>query len=560
MNFIVSLATSLRSLLNVRSVDGVPSDVTPATPAHKTLVNKVRSFGFREGAGGVTSFGFANLMKLRFTTFVTPLIAAVAALSPVHAAAPSPKNLAVPANIPPHYSQIPAVESVYEPPYPGDHRVDLAGGATAYLVPDSTLDLVRFYLYATGPQLPGKPEDVVRLRLYSALLKDGGTKALSPAQLEDSLEFIAAGLGASRGAWQGEASFDALGKDADAMLSLMAEVLLQPRLDADIFKVMQRRMVEGHKHRFSTPPAVLGAAAERVMQGSHPANWVAIESELKKVTPASLNSLAGSGYVRENLVIGVAGRFDRADMVKTLETFVARFPSAAKSAAATPPAFKGPRAPGVYVVDKPFTQASIRLAAPGVQRPHPDYYRLLVASEIFGGGGFTSRLSQRVRSDEGLAYSVTSDVESDYNRRGTVRAGLQTKAETGAYAVRIVLDEMRHMADSGITDVELARAKDGLLKSLPALFASPAATARIFAQSEAWGRSPDHFRNYRRTIETMTRAEVEAAFRRYFVADSMRIIVTGPKAELLKPDARGVSLADFGAITEITEAELDRRE
>jgi hypothetical protein len=58
----------------------------------------------------------------------------------------------------------------------------------------------------------------------------------------------------------------------------------------------------------------------------------------------------------------------------------------------------------------------------------------------------------------------------------------------------------------------------------------------------------------------MTRAEVEDAFKRYFVADSMRIIVTGPKAELLKPDARGVSLSDFGTITELTETELDRRE
>jgi zinc protease len=204
------------------------------------------------------------------------------------------------------------------------------------------------------------------------------------------------------------------------------------------------------------------------------------------------------------------------------------------------------------------------LAAPGVQRPHPDYYRLLLATEIFGGGGFTSRLSQRVRSDEGLAYSVSGDVESDYNRRGSVRVSLQTKAETGAYAVRIIRDEMRRMAatDStgGITEAELARAKDALLKSLPSLFETPAATARIFAQSAAWGRSPEHFRTYRSTLESMTRAEVEDAFRRYFLADSMRILVVGPKDVLLKTDDRGLSLTDYGTVTEITELELDRRE
>lgn len=485
-------------------------------------------------------------------------LAAGGVFTSVEAAAPSPKNLNIPPSLPPHYTDIPVPDVTYEPPHPGDHQVDLGGGATAFLVPDSTLDLVRFYLFATGPYLPAKPGEVIRLRLYSALLKDGGTRALTPTQLEDSLEFIAAGLAASRGPWQGEAAFDALSKDGDAMLTLMADVLRHPRFDDDVFRVMQRGLSEAHKHRFATPGAVLGAATERVMQGSHPVNWGTTAAEIAQATPAALRPLAGTGFARNHLVIGVAGRFDRGEMIEALQAFVAKFPSS-DSVIPVPP-FKGPRPPGVYIVDKPFAQASVRLAAPGVQRPHPDYYSLVVASEIFGGGGFTSRLSQRVRSDEGLAYSVASGVESDYHRRGTVRVGLQTKAETGAYAVRIVREEMRRMADSGITDIELARAQDALLKSLPSLFESPAATARIFAQSEAWGRSPDHFVNYRAAIKGLTRPEVEDAFRRYFIADSMRVIVTGPKATLLAPDARGASLADYGPVTEITEEELDQRE
>jgi zinc protease len=303
---------------------------------------------------------------------------------------------------------------------------------------------------------------------------------------------------------------------------------------------------------------VLGAQNERAMPGNHPVHWAPTESEVAGASPAALRGLSGAGYPRDRLVIGVAGRFDRAEMIRKLQAFVARFPAGESTPAV--PAFAGPRAPGVYLVDKPFAQATIRIAAPGVKRPDPDYYRLLVASEIFGGGGFTSRLALRVRSDEGLAYSVSSDVGSDYNRRGTVRAGLQTKAGTGAYAARIVLDEMRRMADSGITDVELERARETLLKSLPSLFDSPASTARVFAQSEALGRSPEHFREYRKALEAMTRAEVEHAFRHYFAADSMRILVVGPKETLLKPDARGLSLKDFGEVTEVTEEELDRRE
>jgi zinc protease len=466
------------------------------------------------------------------------------------------------APIPKHYNAIVPPIDVYQPPYPPDYRVKLDGGATAFLVPDSTLDLVRFYLFSPRANLPARPTDVARLQLYSALLKDGGTKKLTPSQLEDSLEFIAAGLSAGLSAWQGTASFDALSKDADDLMGLVGDAVLQPRNDPAVFKLTQRRMQEGVKHRYATPGAVTGAVYERVMYGSHPINWSATEAEIGGAKPQDLQAYVGSGFARENLVIGVAGKFDRAAMIRKLNAFVARFPKGDATASAAVPPFKGPRAPGVYLVDKPFAQTTLRLALPGLQRPHPDYYRLAVASYVLGDGGFTSRLTQKVRSDEGLAYGVGSDVVSDYNRPGTLYVSLQTKASTGAYAVRIVREEITRMAKDGITDLELEKAKDGLLKSLPSLFDTPAATARIFAQSEAWKRSPEHFREYQKTIQAMTRAEVEDAFRRYFVVDSLRIIAVGPKKVLLAPDQahNGVSLADFGPVTEITEQELDTRE
>jgi zinc protease len=477
---------------------------------------------------------------------------------------PSPYAPGKDAPVPGRYQDIAPPPDTWEPPYPPEYRVELEGGAVAYLVPDSSLDLVRLYLYAPRPVQAARPADVAKLRLYSALLKNGGTKALSPAKLEDSLEFIAAGLSAGQGAWQSEGSFDALSRDADALLGLLADAVLEPGLDAEVFTLMQRRMLEGRKHRYATPGGVMGVLYERVMQGSHPSNWQAEASELSAARPPDLKPLAGTGFGRRGLVIGVAGRFDRAAMIARLNAFVRAFPdSAPRSPALAPPRpFPGARAPGVYLVDKPFAQTTLRLAAPGVRRPDPDYYRLAVASYIFGDGGFTSRLVQRVRSDEGLAYGVGSEVESDYNRRGTVYVSLQSKAATGAYAARIVREEMRRMAKDGITDAELERARDALLKSLPSLFDGPASTARIFAQSEAWGRSPDHFKEYRKALEGMTRAEVEDAFRRYFNADSLRVIAVGPKDVLLAPDAAhgGASLKDFGPVTEITEEELDRRE
>jgi zinc protease len=116
------------------------------------------------------------------------------------------------------------------------------------------------------------------------------------------------------------------------------------------------------------------------------------------------------------------------------------------------------------------------------------------------------------------------------------------------------------MGKEGVTEEELQRAKDGLIKSLPAMFDTPSATARAFAQGEIWKRSPEHYLQYVETINKMTKAEVEDAFRRYFHPDSMRIVVVGDKAELMRPDERNQAvLTQFGAVKELTLRDIETR-
>lgn len=461
---------------------------------------------------------------------------------------------------PDHYKKISYPDFAYQPPHPSHYRVVLDKGVVAYLVPDSSLALIQMSLYFGHPNIAQKPEDVGALNLYSSLLKAGGTKRFTPEQLEDSLEFVAAAVSASLGDYQGEMGLDALRKDAYALFDLLPEVGLRPRIDAEAFKVQKRTYLENIKHRYDTPRGVMGVAYEHVLHGPHPVSWLPTEKEVEALTPAKLKAYTGAGFSIKDLVIGVSGQFDKAELMAQLNKLVAQLPDTYKNKPDSLPPFRGADKPGIYLVDKQATQATLKMGAPGVKRPHPDYYPLVVASYIFGDGGFTSRLMEKVRSNEGLAYGVDSDVGSDYNRQGTVGVSLQTKVETGAYAIKLVLEEMDRMGKDGITDAELQRAKDGLVKSLPSLFDTPSATARIFAQGEIWKRSPDHYKEYVETLNKLSKAEVESAFRKYFHRDSMRIVVVGPKAALLKKDDRtGFNLGSLGPVKELTLKDIEAR-
>ena len=99
------------------------------------------------------------------------------------------------------------------------------------------------------------------------------------------------------------------------------------------------------------------------------------------------------------------GDFDRDEMVQKLEKLFADWPFKGETAAAHSDEHDF-AAPGVYIVDKDVNQGRVAMMLPGIKRDNPDYFPIIVMNDILGGGGFTSRIMNRVRSDEGLAYSA----------------------------------------------------------------------------------------------------------------------------------------------------------
>ena len=66
-------------------------------------------------------------------------------------------------------------------------------------------------------------------------------------------------------------------------------------------------------------------------------------------------------------------------------------------------------APGFYLLDRPeLTQSEIRLGHLGLPRHHPDFFPVRLANYILGGGGFSSRLMTRIRSELGYTYGIRS--------------------------------------------------------------------------------------------------------------------------------------------------------
>jgi zinc protease len=158
-------------------------------------------------------------------------------------------------------------------------------------------------------------------------------------------------------------------------------------------------------------------------------------------------------------------------------------------------------------------------------------------NDILGGGGFTSRLMNRVRSDEGLAYGAGSSFPGGVHYARAFQAGLSTKSRTVAYATRIVLDEMNRIANTPVTDEELNTAKRSFVDSFPGTFNTKAKVAGQFAADEFTGRfakDPEYWSKWRSRIETVSKDDVLRVAKQHLHPDKAVILVVGQKEEILK--------------------------
>jgi zinc protease len=183
----------------------------------------------------------------------------------------------------------------------------------------------------------------------------------------------------------------------------------------------------------------------------------------------------------------------------------------------------------IVVVDKPGSvQTSVRVGQLGIPRKTPDYMSMDQAVRILGGEG-SNRLFRVLRSERGLTYSASADL-NPMLLAGDITAETDTRTEASGEAVRVIVDEFTRLQRERIGDGELAGAQAYMTGSFPLSIETPGAIARQVVNAVFYELSLDELRTYRQRVNAVTPDDVLRVARTYIQPDRLSIVMVGDAA------------------------------
>jgi predicted Zn-dependent peptidase len=420
----------------------------------------------------------------------------------------------------------------YTPPRAADHRVVLKNGMVVFIAEDPTLPLIDIALTVrTGSYLdPAGQEGLAALT--GSLIRSGGTRTLTAEQLDERLDFLAARVSTSIGETAGTATLNCLAENLDDSLKLFVEMLEEPRFQEDRLALAKEQALQEMSRRNDDPEDIERREWNVLLYGEgRAANRFTTEASIGSVARGDLVAFHRRYFHPAGMIAAVSGAFSRPEMIRKLEAAFAGWPGSPPQVPPVP-ADVATAAPGLYRIEKEVPQGRVSIGLPTVRRGSPDVYALEVMNEILGGGGFVSRITRTVRSNEGLAYSAGSAIRFGVYYAGAFRALFQSKSRTVAYATQLVLDEIQKMREQPVTPEELDTIKHSLVETFPSNFDSKAKTVALFAADEYTRRDPTFWQTYRDRIQAVIAADVQRVARQHLRPEKLLVVVVGDQKEI----------------------------
>ncbi|OEK08338.1 peptidase M16 [Flavivirga aquatica] len=382
--------------------------------------------------------------------------------------------------------------------------------------------------FPIGDYLNTKGNEMVPSLAVQMLSK--GTVSNNKFQFSQKLEKLGVYLIVNAETHKVSIKFKCLKKDLNTVINLLAEELRNPLFDEKEFELLKQQNT-GNMKRGLTDPETQGAIAlsQTIYPKGHPNYVTDIQSsidDLKKVTLKDLKAFHKRYFGSEGMHLVAVGDVDTKALYSALKKAFKGWKGGIKTKAQ----FEKPNKVNaltkvVTIPQKPSAEMYIGQYT-GIQRMDNDYLPFYMGTSILGGG-FSDRLMQTVRDNDGLTYNISASHSGHTYAGGywSIKASFNPNLfQKGLDATMV---QIKKWVDGGITKDELAAKKTNITGSFKVSLSTTGGLARTILSFVERGLEPSYIDQYSKDIEAVTVSQVNTVIKKYIDIDKLIIIKSG---------------------------------
>jgi predicted Zn-dependent peptidase len=365
--------------------------------------------------------------------------------------------------------------------------------------------------------------------LTSSLIGNGSTKTTKDA-FNEEIDF----MGADINFFSSGAAANGLSKYSKRILELMAEGALMPNFTQDEFDKEKEKLIDGLKAQEKSVTVVAGRVENVLAYGkSHPSGEYLTEQTINNVSLADVKANYATYFVPEHAYLVIVGDVKTKDVKKMVEKL---FGSWVKATAPIE-SYSNPsnvQYTQINFVDMPnAVQSEISLInTVNLKMSDPDYFPVTLANQVFGGD-FNSYLNMNLREKHGWTYGARSNVGFDKYIYSKFKANAQVRNAVTDSSVVESLKELNRIRTEKVSDEMLNSVKAGYIGRFVMQVEKPETVARFALRTETEGLPADFYENYIKNINAVTADDIMRVANKYFLADNLRIVITGKGSEVI---------------------------
>jgi predicted Zn-dependent peptidase len=423
--------------------------------------------------------------------------------------------------------------------YPAADRFAVSGAEVFYLA-DNELPLIDLTLLVKAGEVDLPPEMEGLTNVLNGTLVDGGTDLYPPAELATLLDESGIQIGFAAEEEMSTVRLSVLKSDWRKGLEMLREVLLRPAFDPRVLDAVKQQAVTALQRQAGDAQSVAARESRIWHFKGHPYGRDPLKglTTIPAIGPEDLKSFLKSYFVPANMTVAVSGDIDRSAVADGLAEFFDAFPKT------DPPERNLPAPPAtppvLAMVHKPGqVQSQVVITLPSVPRTDPDYWKIGLLADLFGGSD--SLLYRRLRDDLGLVYA-TYFYQSYKWKTGLLNGYIGCKGDQTGVALAETAAIMEKLQQNIPAD-ELQQKRLDILNSFVFNVDTKADLVEVYGRYALRNEPLDTLERIQEAYFSTGREKLRQLADTYLTPRKMQIFVVGDKTiNTQKEDGRRVTL------------------